>query len=182
MSITPQIQFRDTAPSPAAEQEVRTQAVQLDRYADRITACQVVIGGARQPAGGTREQVQLSVALPGDELGITREASPDLPAAIRDAFDVAARLLEDETGRHPDRPHCRERLPHGRVRLVVRDQDLGLLEAADGREVYFRADRLVNAALESLESGAEVVYIEGFGELGHRQANAVRVVGRKEPG
>jgi hypothetical protein len=100
-----------------------------------------------------------------------------LPTAIRGAFDTAARLLEDEYGGRSHNGSRREPLPHAHVRLVMRDQGRGVLEAADGREVYFFKDSLVNASLDSLALGTEVVYIDGLGGPGLR-ASAVRVLGR----
>jgi hypothetical protein len=169
MRVTPQVTYRDTDPSLAVEELVRARAARLDRYADRITACRVLIEGSRRQGEASRYRVRLTVAIPGDELIITREAgggtgAEDLPAASRGAFDTAAGLLEDENGRHPHIGRHREPLPRAHVRLVMRDQDLGLLEAADGREVYFDKGSLVNADLDSLTTGTEVVCLDGPGD------------------
>jgi hypothetical protein len=181
MSLTPQVTYRGIDPSLAVENVVRARAARLDPYADRITTCRVLIEGWRRQNEVGRSRVRLTVALLGDELTITRDTggctgAKALSAAIRDAFDTAARLLGDETGRQPHPGRRREPLPRAHVRLVMRDQDLGLLEAADGREVSFHKDSLVNADFASLAAGTEVVYIGGPGDSGLR-ASAVRVVG-----
>jgi hypothetical protein len=181
MRLTPQITFRGMDPSAAAEEAVFEQAARLLRFADWITACRVSIDREYPTPGRDRYTIHLTVALPWDELSVTRDAgegagAKDPSGAIRDAFDTVARLLEDEKNSQPHNGrHC-EPLPHAHVRLLMHDRDRGLLEAADGRAVYFHKGSVVNADFDTLPLGTEVVYIDGFGGLGH-QASAVRVVG-----
>jgi cold shock CspA family protein len=136
----------------------------------------------RHHHSGNLYQVRLDITVPGDEIAVTREApgheaAKALAAAIKDAFDAADRLLEDYVRRRRKDVKHLDELPHARVRAVVAGQDHGFLETADGREVYFHRNSLVNADFDSLEPGTEVAFVEEAGEKGP-QASTVRVVGR----
>lgn len=134
------------------------------------------------PGEGGRYRVRLVVALPEDEFTITREAgegsgAADLAAAVQDAFRTANRLLRDDANFRCDTGVLTAPLPRGRVRLVMRDEDWGVLEATDGREVYFRKDSLVNASLDSLATGTEVVLSRGHARGAPEQPRSVSSAG-----
>lgn len=184
MKLPLEITFHDTKPSPAIERAIRDSAASLNRHLDHIVSCRVTISHLfQQTEKGEPDRVRIDIVVPGDEISITRDAGAmngtrDLSTAVRDAFDTANRLLEDEEGQRRHNGKRSIRLPHGRVRLVMRDQNRGLLEGCDGREIFFHKNSLVNAALDTLTSGMDVVYIERRGQMGN-EAAAVRVVGRE---
>jgi ribosome-associated translation inhibitor RaiA len=67
---------------------VREKAAKLDRFSDHITSCRVMIEAPhRRHWQGTLFHVRLDLTLPGGEL------------AVRDAFDAAARQIEDHVRR-----------------------------------------------------------------------------------
>jgi ribosome-associated translation inhibitor RaiA len=111
MRLPLQITFRNTDPSPVIEEIVRVKASHLDRFCDDVSSCQVVIDVPhRHHRSGNRYRLRLDITVPGDEFAITRGASEtpegkNLTAAVREAFDTAARLLEDYVRR---RRHANE--------------------------------------------------------------------------
>lgn len=183
MRLPLQVTFRNTDPSPAVEEMIRTRAADLDRFCEHVMSCRVVVEVPhRHHHTGNLYQVRLDVTVPGDEIAVTREAaehaeSKDLTAAIRDAFDAAGRLLEDYVRRRRQDVKHHDSQPHARVRVVMPGQDHGFLETFDGREVYFHRNSLVNADFDTLTAGTEVTFTEEQGKKGP-QATSVRVVGR----
>ena len=111
MRLPLQITFRNADPSPVIEEIVRVKASLLDRFCDDISSCRVVIDVPhRHHRSGNRYRLRLDITVPGDEFAITRGASEtpegkNLTAAVREAFDTAARLLEDYVRR---RRHANE--------------------------------------------------------------------------
>lgn len=105
MQTPVQITFRDMEPSPAIEAKIRERAAKLERFFDRITSCRVLVGAPhRHHHRGKLYDVRIDITVPGEELAITRtspldHAHEDVYVAIRDAFDTAARRLEDHARR-----------------------------------------------------------------------------------
>jgi cold shock CspA family protein len=184
MQLPLQISFRQMEHSPALEAMIREKAARLDTFASRIMSCRVVV----EPAGrhrihGNQYNVRIDVTLPGGEVVATREPAEheeykDIAIALRDAFDSAARQLEDFVRRQRgDVKKLHARMAHARVSKLVPADDYGLLETAEGREIYFHRNSVLNDAFDRLEVGTEVAFSEEEGEQGP-QASTVRLVGR----
>ena len=101
MRIPVQISFTDVRPSDAVQAAVRGEVASLERYFSGIVSCRVVIC---EPHRHQRRfhayQVKIFLTVPGDELVVSHErtADPshtDVYQAVRDAFAVARRELED---------------------------------------------------------------------------------------
>ena len=97
--------------------------------------------------------------------------------AIKDAFSAAQRQIEDATRkmRGDVKPHEQE--DHGRVSKFIAGENYGFIEAADGREVYFHRNSVLDDAFDRLSIGSEVRFIEEIGEKGP-QASTVRLIGK----
>jgi ribosome-associated translation inhibitor RaiA len=101
MQLPLQISFRHMERTPFLEATIREKAATLDHFAGRIMSCRVVV----EPAGehrlhGNQYEVRIDITLPGGEVVATREPSEhkeykEIGVAIRDAFDAAARRLEE---------------------------------------------------------------------------------------
>ncbi|MEW5703672.1 MAG: ribosome-associated translation inhibitor RaiA [Pseudomonadota bacterium] len=101
MEIPLQITFRNMDPSEAIEANVREKTDKLERYFDRITSCRVVIEAPhRHHTKGKLYNVRIDIGVPGKEIVVTHSgpkdhAHEDAYVAIRDAFNAAARQIED---------------------------------------------------------------------------------------
>ncbi len=62
---------------------------------------------------------------------------------------------------------------HGHVAKFVAGEGYGFIETADGREVYFHRNSVLDDAFEHLTVGSEVRFVEEMGEKGP-QASTVR--------
>jgi ribosome-associated translation inhibitor RaiA len=96
-----QISFIGMEPSAALEARARQKTEKLEHLFDRIVSCQVVIEAPhRHRHQGKCYAVRIRLRVPGREIDVSRsgpqdQAHEDPYVALRDAFDAAARQLED---------------------------------------------------------------------------------------
>jgi len=102
-------------------------------------------------------------------------AHDDIQLTIRDAFDAARRKLQDYARRRRGVLKLHEGSPHARVTKLVPDEGFGFLEAADGREIYFHQNSVLDSGFSRLKIGTEVHFVEELGEKGP-QASTVTPV------
>ena len=101
MKVPIQVSFKNMDHSDAIEELVNKHAAKLDQNFDKITSCRVVIEEPhKRHTKGNLYQVKLDITLPGDEIIIKKEAndrgnSDDIQIALKDAFEVASRMLQE---------------------------------------------------------------------------------------
>ena len=183
MQLPLQITFRDIPPSEAIEAKIRQQIEKLNRFYDRIISCRVMIQAPhRHHHQGTIYHVRIDLTVPQGELVINRNPSQnhaheDLYVAIRDAFAAAQRRLKSYAAVQRNETKIHEIPSHGRVISLLPEDGYGFIETAEGDEVYFHQNSLLNCALRDLEVGSEVRLIEHMGDKG-LQASSVRLIGK----
>jgi ribosomal subunit interface protein len=91
------ITSRDFKLSQALEAQIRDDVDSLDRYFDRISHCDIAIESPaiRHHHRGGPFSVRVRLTVPGAELVAEQQAEEELSQAIRKAFDVIRRRLED---------------------------------------------------------------------------------------
>ena len=96
----------------ATQAMIRERAARLERFFPALVSCSVIVEGpGRHHRTGGPFNVRIDLRVPGGEpLIVNRQEEEDLARAVRNAFDVAGRLLEDfarvqrhETKRHEPR-------------------------------------------------------------------------------
>src|ERR1700751_5116270 len=101
MLIPIQISFRHLEYSPSVAAAVRRKAAMLESFFPRITSLRVMIEPLEQRKQmGNIFHVRIDMGVPGKEIVVRHDskrkyAHEDVYVAIRDAFDVAKRQLED---------------------------------------------------------------------------------------
>jgi ribosomal subunit interface protein len=101
MKLPLQITFRDMAPLPSLEAEIRRRVAKFDQWTSGVMSCHVVVEaeGIRHRQGHAY-QFKLDLRLPGEEIMAgTHQRSEDPHVALRDAFDAMDRQLEDHARR-----------------------------------------------------------------------------------
>jgi ribosome-associated translation inhibitor RaiA len=176
MQLPLQITARDLSLSEAAEADIRAKAANLDTYYDGIMGCRVVVEGPVRHHRQGPFTVRVDVSVPGAELVVDRHADPDLYVAIRDAFDAARRRLEDYARRQRGDVKSHEETPRARVSRLFPEEDYGILETPDGREIYFHRHSVLHPGFDRLAIGTEVRFAEELGEKGP-QASTVALIG-----
>jgi cold shock CspA family protein len=172
MQTEPQICFDDIP----VDECVRTEALQsiadLERVSDRIIGCHVVIAKPhRRHRQGGLYSVRIELFVPGAEIVVNREhhldhAHEDVLVALRDAFLVARRLLEDHVHRlrGEEKPHSPR--AHGHVSQIFPLQGYGFITTPDGREIYFHRNTLSPHDYAAIDVGSPVIFGEEQGEKG----------------
>jgi cold shock CspA family protein/ribosome-associated translation inhibitor RaiA len=206
MEIPLKITFRDMAPSPAIEANIREKAAKLDSLYDRIMSCRVIVEAPhRHHHKGKTYEVRIDLTVPGGELVINRApkrlaaaklnrseeaekeftevhepskhaAHEDLYVAIRDAFNAAGRKLQDHARRSRGKVKVHEPAAVARIVKLFPFEDYGFLQTPDGRELYFHKNSVLAPGFDRLDVGTEVHFAEEMGDKGP-QASTVRFAG-----
>lgn len=178
MEIPLQITVHETHASPAVEAEIREKAAKLERFAQDIMRCHVIVEAPRHhQRKGKIYNIRIDLRLPGDEIAVNHQSDKDVFVSIRDAFDAAVRQLEDyQRRRRLDVKH-HEEVPEGEVASIFPDGGYGFIRSPGGDEVYFHENALQGLNLRGLRVGTKVHYVEEMGEKG-RQAVLVKPFGR----
>jgi ribosomal subunit interface protein len=170
-----QITFRDIERSDAIEAHIRDKAAKLETHFEPIMSCRVVVEVPHQHKHqGKSYNVRIDIGVPGSEIVVNRDRDEDVYVALRDAFDAATRQLEDYARRlrRETKAHAQEYT--GLVARLVPEEGYGFIRRADGSELYFHVDNLVNVAFDQLKEGDEVKFIEDMAAEGP-QAKRVSV-------
>jgi cold shock CspA family protein len=184
MQTPVQIDFQDMQGTPEVRASIEKHVADLEQRYGRVTACRVVLKGpgGHHRTGGLYE-VNIHLALPnGREVNAGRtpkadERQADLSFAINDAFKHARRRLQDHVRRLQGQVKQHESQPTGTVKSLDASGEFGFLEAADGHEVYFHRNSVLDGAYNRLTVGTHVTFAETMGEKGP-QASTVKLLGK----
>ena len=207
MEIPLQITFRNMPPSEAIENNIKEKTAKLESFFSRIMSCRVVVEAPhRHHHKGKAYQVRIDLTVPSAELVINRApqrlsaaksngstpsekelaeshepskhaAHEDVYVAVRDAFNAAGRKLQDYARRQSGAMKAHEPVAHAQVSKLFPQEGYGFLETAEGREIYFHGNSVLQPGFDRLKVGAEVHFAEEQGEKGP-QASTVRLVER----
>lgn len=199
MQIPSTITFRRIPRAEGVEADIRKRLDNLGVYCPSIMAARVLIEPAqRHHHDGNRFHVRIDLAVPGEAIVISHEASlrpaarartdlktrkqdePDpsrkyLGVAIREAFALARRRLQDYARRRRGSVKTHVPMPEGRVVRLFPSRAYGFIEGAEGQEIYFQRSSVLEDAFDDLEVGSRVTFVEEGGEKGP-QASTVRVI------
>jgi len=156
-----QITFRDIEHSEALETHIREKAEKLETFFEPIMSCRVVVEMPHQHKHqGKFFNVRIDIGVPGSEIVVNRDRHEDVYVALRDAFDAAKRQLDDYSRRlrRDTKSHSQEFT--GLVARLVPEEGYGFIRRADGNELYFSFDNLVNVSFDQIKAGDEVKFIE----------------------
>ena len=199
MQLTPTITFREVKRTAALETEIITRLRKLETYCHRIMGCRVLIELVqRHHEAGNRYHVRIDLTVPGEEIVVAHEAglhasAQDVGAekitrmaesdpehkharvAIREAFDIARRQLQDYVRRQRGMVKTAVTQARGRVSQLSPIDRYGYIEAEDGHEVYFQEASVLKNAFDRLAVGSAVSFAEEPGEKGP-QASTVKLL------
>lgn len=158
MQLPLQIVFHGLDQSDAVEAKIREKAAKLETFHHRIVSCRIVVEHEpRQRHQDSRFNVRIDLHVPGREFAITRDHHDDIYVAVRDAFDAARRLLEEDI-RLQRREVKRHEVPqHGQIARL--NGNHGYISTASGEEIYFSRENVADPPFENLEVGTEVQFL-----------------------
>jgi ribosome-associated translation inhibitor RaiA len=187
MQIPLQITYRNMEVSEAIDTYIRERAAKLDGSCTNMVGCRVVVEAPHkhQHKGGLFH-VSIDITLPKESIIINREpelhqAHQDPHVAVRDAFDAAQKQLRAYVSRQKGEVKTHEAGPHGRISVLYPMEDYGRILSADGGDIYFHRNSVLNMEFDALEIGTEVRFVEQAGDEGP-QASSVWVAGKPHSG
>ncbi len=164
---------------------VEEKAGRLEQFFDHILRCRVVVEAPhRHHHRGKLYSVGIEISVPGKHLvvnhaGPSNHAHEDVYVAIRDAFKAATRQLEDHVRTVRGKVKFHEVPPHGRVLQIFPEEGHGIVQTADGQEVFFNRSSVPNGGFDDLEVGTEVRITLALEEHGKQfRAQHVHPVGK----
>lgn len=183
MQTPAQIEFEGVLATPEIQASIDKHIAELESRFGRLTAGRIVVRGPgeRHRTGGPY-QVTVRLALPdGREVSVGRtpkqdERYADLTFAVDNAFKRARRRLQDQAQLMRGQTKQHENQPIGTVVRIDPSGEFGFIEGADGQEVYFSCNSVVDR-LSTIVPGTRVSYVEEMGEKGP-QASTVKVLGK----
>jgi cold shock CspA family protein/ribosome-associated translation inhibitor RaiA len=189
MQIPLRVTFRDMPANEAIDARVRERVDTLERLHPRITSCHVVVEARhRHHRQGNLYHVAVHLVVPEGEIVVTRDpaehhAHEDALVAVRDAFNAAGRRLQDHIRRQRGVVKEHEPVAFGTVERIFPEDGYGFIRtAADGQEIYFHRNSVLDGKFDQLQAGSEVRFAlhEKEGEEG-AQASTVAVIGKHHP-
>jgi cold shock CspA family protein len=199
MQLTPMITFRGAERTTTLETEILTRLRKLEAYYPGIMGCRVLVELVqRHHEAGNRYHVRLDLTVPGAEIVVAHEAglhatAQDVDAekltkvaesdperkharvAIREAFDIARRRLQDYARRQRGAVKATVTQARGRVSQLFPVDEFGYIEAEDGHAVYFQKSSVLKDGFDRLAVGSAVLFDEERGEEGP-QASTVKLL------
>lgn len=183
MKIPLQVIFRNMDPSDFVEARIKEKAENLEQFAKDIMSCRVIIEAPhKHHHKGNIYAVKIDITLPGKEIVVDRNPSQDhahedVYVAIRDAFNAARRQLEDYVRLRQNKVKAHSTLPHGYIKEIFPEENYGVIDTQDSRDIYFHRNSVINADFDKLKVGDSVHFSEETGEQGP-QASTVHVEGK----
>lgn len=184
METPVQIEFKGMNATERVREAVATHIAGLEERFGRVTACRVIVTApsGHHRTGGLYE-VNIHLTLPnGREVNVGRtpkadERHSDISFAINDAFHHARRRLQDQVRRMQGQIKTHDDVPLGTVSQLEPIDGFGMLTSADGREIYFHRNSVLNDAYSMLKIGTRVMFAEEIGVKGP-QASTVKLLGK----
>jgi cold shock CspA family protein/ribosome-associated translation inhibitor RaiA len=185
VTIPIKITYRNIDPSDAVERAIRGHADKLEEFDGRIHWCNVGVeaDGKRQTKGRIY-RIAINLGVPGKTITSNRAgphnpAHTDIYVAIHDAFNAAQRQVEDYARVRRTEVKTHEAPAHGRVVRLFPEKGYGFIEMADGEEVYFHRNSVVEGDFAKLAIDSEVRVEIAYGESEKGpQATTVRPIGK----
>lgn len=167
-----EIEFRHLDRSEAVETNIENHLRKLEECFARITRCEVVVEQPhRHHHQGNLFHVRITLSVPGRKLVVNRSpaanhAHEDIYVTVRDAFHAMRRQLEDYARELRGDVKQHGNAAHGRVIRLNPTEDHGVLETADGREIYFHRNAVLGSGFDHLRVGDRVHFAEEQGDQG----------------
>lgn len=186
MQIPLELNFHDVSRSEWSEDLIRERVSRLERYADDIISCHVIVSQPhRHQHKGNPYRVSIEVRLPRNRRLAVVEEPDDVVAedahlhpVIVNAFSTMEKRLKN-TGeprrRDALRPDIEE--PRGLVVRLFEEDGYGFLRTPSGEERFFHRNAVLHDDFERLAVGTEVRFEPSEGDAGPA-ASSVQIINK----
>ncbi|MEM7041738.1 MAG: HPF/RaiA family ribosome-associated protein [Pseudomonadota bacterium] len=163
MQVPLEITFHNMDHSETMEARVRSRAARLEKFAQAIISCRVVLEAAHKQPHGSPLAISIKLGVPGKDIVVKREqrrhlSKDDAYQVIGVAFDIAERQLDEHLriSRHDVKTH--DGPSYARIVKLYPDQEYGFIETPVHLNVFFHRDVVDGEEFDALEVGREVLY------------------------
>lgn len=96
MDSSLKISFHNVPHSDAVESDIRDRVAKLESFFAHIVGCRVVVEAPAKNLDGAAASfaVKIEIAVPGQDIVVKADPSPELQSALAQSFDVAKRRLK----------------------------------------------------------------------------------------
>ena len=169
-----EIVFHNMPPSAEIERLVREKVGKLEKFYPRLVGCRVAVESPhKQHKTGNVPEVHIELQVPGQTLVVRHErgarlrrASPNARSSVRDAFDAAKANLQDYKRKQAREVKPRPAPLQARISEVFAERDYGFITTAEGKELYFHRNSVMDGPFKELKRGDTVHFVEAAGDTG----------------
>jgi len=186
MQIPLELNFHDVPRSAWSEDLIRKRVARLERYADDIISCHVIVSRPhKHQHKGNPYRISIETRLPRNRrLTVVEEPNevPEQDARLQTVVTSAFSAMEKRL-KSAGEPHRRDALrppaeePRGLVVRLFQDDGYGFLRTPDGEERYFHRNSVLHDDFQRLAVGTEVRFEPGDGDMGPA-ASSVQIVNK----
>jgi cold shock CspA family protein len=179
--------FHNMPPSSEIESLVREKVAKLEKFYPRIVGCRVAVELPHKAhKTGNSPKVRVEIQVPGQTLVVRHEqrarqrgSTPTARSSVRDAFDAATEKLRDFK-----RKQAREVKPHpaplqARISEIFAERDYGFITTAEGKELYFHRNSVMDGPFDELRRGDMVHFVAADGDTGPTAAKVWSTGGKE---
>lgn len=175
MELQLQVAARDLTITEDTTNIIRREANRLERFYPRIMGCRVTLEAehrfpSREPVDFA---VRIDLTVPQKELPANRQRGDTLLSALQRAFEAARRQLQDFARIQRGDVGQPAAEPQGRVLRLNPWEGYGFLATAEGREIYFHRNSVLDDGFDRLAVGDRVRFVESEGEKGPQASTVV---------
>jgi cold shock CspA family protein/ribosome-associated translation inhibitor RaiA len=160
------IEGRNLEVLPEWRQKIDEEFARLENhYMEPLIHGRAVVIGTHHHRLGAFE-VHLTVTVDGDVITILRQGE-FVPSLLTEAFDALDRRLSEHSDKKQQEVKTHEKNAlHGKVIKLFPLEEYGVIEDAEGAEVYFHMNALKKGKFEKLKIGSEVKFVPEEGDKG----------------
>lgn len=170
-----EITIRDLPPSQALNNHIQEKAHKLERFANNIMSCHVVVEMTQKHQhNGKVYNVRIDLTLPKEEIVVNKVQDENVYIAVRDAFNAVQRKIKKEVKINRGDVKTHEPLTLGQIARLFPEERYGFIESFDGRDFYFNSNNVSYPEFDKLEQGMRVQFLEVVANDG-LQANRITI-------
>lgn len=167
MDVQTTLAFKGIDRSPALEQAIGKRIRELTHLRSGLMRVHVIVSElGRHQQQGRHFSVHLDLHCKGrsNDIAVTHRHDEDPFVALRDAFDAAKRVLQEDLHRTRGDVKQHAQTRRGRVARLDIEGGFGFIEDQEGHEYYFGRDNVANDSFEHLQPGQPVSFLEDSGD------------------
>ena len=169
-----EIVFHNMPPSSEIERLVREKVAKLHKFYPRLVGCRVAVELPHKAhKTGNVPKVRVEIQVPGRTLVVRqerrarqRDTATSARSSVRDAFDAATEKLRDFKRKQAHEVKAHPAPLQARISSLFVERDYGFITTAEGKELYFHRNSVMDGPFDALKLGDTVHFVPADGDTG----------------